>query len=54
MKYMRKRARYTWTEYKTSTPTEKDLNITSVFGQNTGMKNKPVATKFPVIDYREY
>jgi hypothetical protein len=30
MKYMRKRARYTWTDYKTDTATAKDLNINSV------------------------
>ena len=30
MKYMRKRARYTWIDYKTDRETAKDLNITPV------------------------
>jgi len=30
MKYMRKTAEYTWTDYKTNTEIAKELNITSV------------------------
>jgi uncharacterized C2H2 Zn-finger protein len=30
MKYMRKTAEYTWTDYKTNTDTAKELNITPV------------------------
>jgi hypothetical protein len=37
MKYMSKRARYAWTDYKTDTATAEDLNITSVW---TKYKNK--------------
>jgi hypothetical protein len=31
MKYMRKRARYTWADYKRDTATAKDLKVTSVW-----------------------
>jgi len=30
MKYMRRKAEYTWTEYKTNTETAKELNTTPV------------------------
>ena len=33
MKYMRKTTGYNWTDYKTNTETEKELNITSVLYQ---------------------
>jgi len=31
IKYIRKRARYNWTDYKRDTATTKDLNVTSVW-----------------------
>ena len=40
MKYMRKTAGYIWTDYKTNTETEKELNIT------------PVLKKKKIQDYR--
>jgi hypothetical protein len=46
MKYMRKRARYAWTVYKTDTATAKDLNITSVWKKYRN-KKKLVATIIP-------
>jgi hypothetical protein len=40
MKYVRKTAGYTWTDYKTTTEIAKGLHITQFFGQNTGMQKK--------------
>jgi hypothetical protein len=34
MKYVRKTAGYSWTEYKTKTETAREQNITPSFGQN--------------------
>jgi hypothetical protein len=45
MKYMRKTAGYTWTDYKTNNATAKELNITSVFGQNAGLEKKLDTTR---------
>jgi len=39
MKYMRKTAGYTWTDYKTNTHITKELKITH-FGQITGIQGK--------------
>jgi hypothetical protein len=44
IKYMRKKARYNWTDYKTDTATTKDLNVTSVWTkerntEDTGCNN---------------
>jgi hypothetical protein len=33
MKYMRKTAGYTWTDYKTNTENAKEINITTVWGK---------------------
>ena len=47
MKYMRKTAGNTWTDYKTNTAIVKYLNRTKYnpsFGQNTGIHKKMVAT----------
>ena len=40
MKYMRQTARYTGTNYTTNNAIAKELNITSVFGQNAGLQKK--------------
>jgi len=39
MKYMRRTARYPWTDYKTNAQIAKDLNNTN-FGQITGIQGK--------------
>ena len=44
MKYTRKTAVYTSTYHKTNTEVAKELNITPVLGQNTGIQKKLVAT----------
>jgi len=43
MKYMRKTAGYTWTDYKINTATAKKLILNRTFGQNTGIQTKMVA-----------
>jgi len=45
MKYMRKTAEYTGTGYRTNTAIAKELNITSVFGQNAGLQKKLATTR---------
>jgi len=40
MKYMRRTAGYTQTDYKTNTHIAKELKITPVFGQITGIQEK--------------
>jgi len=40
MKYMRITAGYTWTDYKTNVQITKELKITSIFGQITGIQEK--------------
>jgi len=50
MEYMRKTARYTWTDYKTNTGMAKELSITPVFGQNTGLRKKLVAPYKQITD----
>jgi hypothetical protein len=44
MKYVRKTAGHTWTDYKTNTTVAKERNITPSFGQNTGIQKKMVTT----------
>jgi len=49
MKYMRRTAGYTWTDYKTNTQITKELKITN-FGQITGIQEKLDTTcKYRVI-----
>jgi len=40
MKYVRRTAGYTWTDYKTNTQIAKELKITPIFGQITGIQEK--------------
>ena len=40
MKYMRRTARYTWTDYKTNTQITKELNNNTNFGQITGIQEE--------------
>ena len=40
MKYMRRTAGYTWTYYKTNVRIAKELKITPIFGQITGIQEK--------------
>jgi hypothetical protein len=40
MKYMRRTAGYTWTYYKTNVRIAKELKITPMFGQITGIQEK--------------
>jgi len=40
MKYMRRTAGYTWTDYKTNAQIAKELKITPIFGQITGIQEK--------------
>jgi len=44
MKYVRKTAGYTWTDYKTNTAIAMERNITHNFGQNTGIQKKLLTT----------
>jgi hypothetical protein len=44
MKYMRRTAGYTWTDYKTNTQIAKDLKITRL-GQITGIQEKLDTTR---------
>jgi len=37
MKYMRRTAGYIWTDYKTNAQIAKELKITPIFGQITGI-----------------
>jgi len=41
MKYMRRTAGYTWADYKTNAQIANDLKIIQIFGQITGIKEKP-------------
>jgi len=40
MKYMRRTAAYTWTDYKTNAQIAKELKNNTNFGQITGIKEK--------------
>jgi len=40
MKYLRRTAGYTWTDYRTNAQIAKELKITSIFGQITGIQEK--------------
>jgi len=40
MKYMRRTAGYTWTDYKSNAQIAKALKITQIFGQITGIQEK--------------
>jgi hypothetical protein len=40
MKYMRRTAGYIWTDYKTNKQIAKELKITPIFGQITGIEEK--------------
>jgi hypothetical protein len=40
MKYMRRTAGYTWTDYKTNTQIAKKLKITPILKQVTGIQEK--------------
>jgi len=40
MKYMRRTAGYIWTDYKTNAQIVKELKITQIFGQITGIQEK--------------
>jgi hypothetical protein len=40
MKYMRRRAGYTWTDYKTNTEIAKELKITPILDKFTGIQEK--------------
>ena len=40
MKYMRRTAGYTGTDYRTNTQIAKELKITQIFGQITGIQEK--------------
>ena len=40
MKYMGRTAGYTWTDYKTNAQIAKELKITPIFGQITGIQEK--------------
>jgi hypothetical protein len=44
MKCMRNTAEYTWTDHTTNTEIAKELNITPLFLQNTGIQKTLVAT----------
>jgi len=40
MKYVRRTAEYTWTDYKTNAQIAKELKITQIFIQITGLQEK--------------
>jgi len=40
MKYLRRTAGYTWTDYRTNAQIAEELKITSIFGQITGIQEK--------------
>ena len=56
MKYMRKTAGYTWTDYKSNTEITKELNITPVLDkiQEYRINWLQNITECPIIVYREY
>jgi len=56
VKYMRKRAGCTWTDYKTNIEIAKEINITAVLERMQEYRRNWLqhTTESPAIDYREY